>query len=413
MAKPLAFEEAVREVMAHVAPLPAVRMPAAECAGHAVAADLASELDLPPFDNSAMDGYVLRAADTEQATGAAPARLRLVGESRAGEPADEPLQAGCAMRISTGAAVPVDADAVLRVEDSAVEDGHLLVRRPLAPGNDVRPAGDDVRRGDVVLLAGTRVGAGELAMLASIGATEADVVPHPKVAIVATGDELVPPGEPLGHGQIHDSNSVMLERLAHAAGGDVVLTRVRVADERAAVDAAIGEALDAADVVILSGGVSKGEHDHVKPALDAAGVRQVFWQIALRPGHPLWFGAREAAAERPTLVFGLPGNPVSAYVTFHLFAAPALAGLAGMSERPLTIDARYSGPRQPKRAGFAQILRCGLSNEDGAVVARPTSSNQRSHAVTSTVGVDGLAILPPESEGIDDGDTVVVRLVPR
>ncbi len=413
MAKPLALEDAVREVTARVAPLPAVRVPTTEAVGHAVAADVASDLDLPPFDNSAMDGYVLRAADTSEASEAAPARLRLSGESRAGGPSSAALEPGCAMQISTGAAVPVGADAVLRVEDSAVEDGHLLVRRPLTPGNDVRPAGDDVRRGDVVLRAGTRIGAGELAMLASVGATETDVVPHPKVAIVATGDELVPPGEPLAHGQIHDSNSVMLEQLARATGGEVVLTRGRVADERAVVDTAIGEALAAADVVILSGGVSKGEHDHVKPALAAAGVEEVFWQIALRPGHPLWFGARESVGGGSTLVFGLPGNPVSAYVTFQLFAAPALAGLGGLSEPPLTISARYSGPPQAKRAGFAQILRCSLSDAGDEVVAKPTSGNQRSHAVSSTVGVDGLAILPEESEGIADGDAVAVRLIRR
>lgn len=406
-------EEAVALVVNRLQPLPVARVPAAEAVGCVLAEDVVSTIDLPPFANSAMDGFALRATDVEGATEEQKVRLTLTGESRAGVPATGAVEPGCAMRISTGAAMPTGADAVLRVEDSGVEGEELLVGAPLEPGHDVRPAGDDVTSGQTVLTKGALVGVGELAMLASVGATEAAVHARPRVVVMATGDELVQPGQPLGPGQIHDSNSFMLAQLVRESGAQLGTVNAQVADSRAAVDAALAAGLHDADVLVICGGVSKGEHDHVKPALRDAGVEEVFWQVALRPGHPAWFGIYARPDGGETLAFGLPGNPVSAFVTFHLFVRPALAALAGDRREPLRVSARFRGNHQHKRRGLTHALRCTLRNEDGELVAELTSGNQRSHAMTSMIGTDALAMLPADSDGVADGDMVTIRLLRR
>lgn len=410
MTDPLQLEDAIAAVANEAAPLPAERVEATEAPDRVIAEDVASAIDLPPFANSAMDGYAMRASDTTLAAADNPAKLQLTGESRAGSPATESLGPHCAIGISTGAALPDGADAVLRVEDAEVAAGTLSVTKPIESGKDVRPAADDISAGDAVLTAGTTIRAGELAMLASVGATDVLVHRRPRVALIATGDELVSPGDDLAPGQIYDSNSTMLARLVAAAGGRLTHVDTRVADERAAVDAALHLGLDNCDVLIACGGVSKGEHDHVKPALLAARVEQRFWQVGLRPGHPTWFGVRPDG-ERKQLVFGLPGNPVSAFVTFHLFAAPALQRLAGSQARNLSLQAKYDGPDLHKRRGFALAVRCRLRNVGDELVAELTSENQRSHAVSSAVGANGLIIAGADEDAPTAGATVSVQLI--
>ncbi|MCB0880671.1 MAG: molybdopterin molybdotransferase MoeA [Thermoleophilia bacterium] len=402
----LALDEAVAVVRAACRPLGSGDVPLAGCAGRVLAADVASPTDLPRFDNSAMDGYAVRAGDTTWA----PVRLAVVGESRAGAPAATALGPGQAVRVSTGAAMPSGADAVVRVEDTVPGEGVVDVGVAVEPRRDVRPAGDDVRTGQVVVPAGTRLGAGEIGMLAAVGVDRVAVAARPRVALVSTGDELVPPCQEPAPGQIHDSNSYMLERLVADAGGDVVMIVRGVADTRAAVDEAVARALGAADVVVVVGGVSVGRHDHVRAALSDAGVDEAFWRVALRPGHPTWFGTRDRGRRR-TLMFGLPGNPGSAFVAFHLFVAPALALLAGDARVPLRVAARFRGPGVHKRVGVALALRVRLEAGHGAPVAVPAGHNQASHAMTALVGVDGLAVIPPEADGVGDGDPVSVRLL--
>ncbi|MBJ7348794.1 MAG: molybdopterin molybdotransferase MoeA, partial [Thermoleophilaceae bacterium] len=278
-------------------------------------------------------------------------------------------------------------------------------------GHDVRPAGDDISSGQTVVPAGSMIGAGELAMLAAIGMQKVPLRPLPRVAIVATGDELAVPGQQLQPGQIYDSNSYMLGQLVREAGAEVSNVDARVADNFDTVLSSINAGLEACDVLVICGGVSKGEHDHVKPALKAAGVEQKFWQVALRPGHPTWFGVKKHQEGKETLVFGLPGNPVSAYVTFQLFVRAAINGLVGADNAPLTLLAEYRGEPQAKKVGFTQALRCKLSNDGEKLVAQPTSNNQRSHALSSVVAADGLVLLPPESGGVTSGDSVAVQLV--
>jgi len=378
------IDSARAKVLVAAAPLAAEEVALADAAGRVLAEDVRAAHDVPPFANSAMDGFAIVAPGGD---------LELVGESRAGAPFDGTLQTGQAVRISTGAALPAGADAVVMVERTEEAGGR--VRAEAAAGQNVRGAGEDLRAGAVVLEAGTRLGAAELGVAAGAGRAALRCARRPRVAIVATGDELVPPGEPLGPGQIHDSNALALATLAREAGAEVVAS-LRAPDDRAATEAALGEALEQADLVLVSGGVSVGPHDHVKPALEALGVSEVFWRVALRPGKPTWFGTNDA-----TLVLGLPGNPVSALVTFVLFARPALAALQGAPDPGPRrhVELAHPVPRHPDRD---EAVRVSLDLDGRAHLTGP----QGSHVLSSMVGADGLAIVPRGEGELPAGTSV-------
>lgn len=401
--------QAQAEILGRCQALAAEVAPVSAAAGRVLARELTASIDLPPFANSAMDGFALIAADTAAASEEAPATLKLIGESRAGAPMAESIAPGSAAYISTGAVMPEGADCVVRVEDSRVEQDHLLIARPVDAMHDVRPAGDDVHAGAAILPAGHPLGAGELALAHAVGVQSLEVIRRPRVSIVATGDELVAAGQSLNPGQIYDSNSPMLRQLVTDSGGEVHHLAVRTPDSHDAVGNAIDAALAGADVLVLCGGVSVGQHDHVKAALGEAGAQEIFWQVALRPGHPTWFGQLERSDGGQTLIFGLPGNPVSAWVTFNLFVAPALRHLQGDLREPLTLRARYSGEALRKKRGFAQVLRCKLQGEGSELRATLTGANQRSHALSSLVGAEALMLLPEECELVEDGDFSCVQ----
>jgi molybdopterin molybdotransferase len=402
--EPLAPEMARERVLAEVVPVDSEPVRLEDCLGRVTAAEVRSEIAIQPFDNSAMDGYALCSLDAK----GEGERLRLVGESRAGHPADATVGEGEAIWISTGAMVPDSADAVLPVEDAREEDGQLLPGRSVRPGENVRRAGEDVEAGQVLLGPGRQLRAAEVAVLAAAGVAEVECAQRPRVAILGSGDELVPPGEPLGPGQIHDSNSYALTALVREAGAEPARV-AHLADEAEATRRAIAVALDH-DVLIVAGGVSVGRHDHVKGALTDAGVEERFWRVAMRPGGPTWFGVLPREDARPTLVFGLPGNPVSAMVTFHLFARPALRAMTGLDPFPGRTQATLAIAYR-KKPGKAHYLRCRLELTDSGRRAHLTRETQGSHVLTSMLGAEALAVMPAEAEEIAAGERVEIELL--
>jgi len=391
-------------VLEEVMPAPSEPVALEDCRGRASAAEVRSAVAIQPFDNSAMDGYALRSADAQ---GEQP-RLRLVGESRAGHPAAAAVGPGEAIWISTGAMVPAGADAVLPVEDAGEEDGYLLPGRSVAAGENIRRAGEDAEAGQTLIGPGQRIGAAEIAVLAAAGVAQVECAARPRVAVLGSGDELVPPGQPLGPGQIHDSNSYALSALVRETGGEVQSVS-RLPDEATATRDAIADSLDC-DALIIAGGVSVGRHDHVKGALAELGVQERFWRVAMRPGGPTWFGALPREGGRRTLVFGLPGNPVSAMVTFHLFAGPALRAMQGLDPGSVRTNATLAAAYR-KQPGKAHYLRCRLELTDGGWRAHLTRESQGSHVLTSMLGADALAVIPADVEEIAAGQPVEVELL--
>ncbi|HEY1593183.1 MAG TPA: gephyrin-like molybdotransferase Glp [Solirubrobacteraceae bacterium] len=399
MASPMIpIAEARALVLEAVTPPEPERIAVTAALDRVLAEDVVATTDVPPFPSSAMDGYALE-------PGPADRELRLVGESRAGAPADGAPKAGEAIRISTGAAVPAGVTAVIRQEDTEERGDTVLVRAAVELGENIRPAGEVMTRGTAVLSSGTTLRAAELGAAVTAGVGTVLVGRRPRVKVLSTGDELVDAGEPLRLGEIHNSNAPMLTALAAHAGA-LTAPAGRLADDRAATEAGLGDALESADVVIVSGGVSVGPHDHVKPALAALGVREIFWRVALQPGKPTWFGARDGR-----LVFGLPGNPVSAAVTFALFAAPALSALQGAADAsaerhvPLGSAVRSNSDRE-------QAIRVRLEPRDGTVVAVPNGP-QGSHVITSLLGADALALIPAGRGELPAGTVVALAPLPR
>jgi molybdopterin molybdotransferase len=397
----ISIDEAQARVLDAVRPLAAEDVPVADALGRVLAEDVQSPIDVPPFDSSAMDGYAV--VDGPEA------ELEVVGESRAGRPADRPVEPGTAIRISTGGAVPEGATAVVPVERSEPAGEAAPPSEPprrirvsaSTPGDNIRRAGEDVRVGRVVLAAGTPLGPAELGVAASVGRASLRCSRRPRVAVLVTGDELTEPGRPLAPGGIYSSNGLALTAQAGRAGA-VVTGRETVPDRAGETRAGLARALDDADVVVVSGGVSVGPHDHVKPALADLGVEERFWGVRLRPGKPTWFGTRGDA-----LVFGLPGNPVSAMVAFHLFARPALAAMQGADPAAPRWTATLEEPIARHRTR-EQAVRVHLETSGDGWRARATGP-QGSHMLTSMLGATALARIAPGEGEVPAGERVEVE----
>jgi len=385
------IDEARAVLLSAVRALPAEEVPVVGALDRVLAEDVRAVADVPSFANSAMDGFAARAGPSGRT-------LRVVGESRAGTPYAGVVADGEAVRISTGAALPAGATGVLQIERVALDGETVRFDAEVGDGLNVRYPGEDLRAGDVVLAAGTRVGPAELGVAIGAGRATIRCARRPRLVTISTGDELRPPGSELGPGQIHNSNTHVLAALAARAGAEV-LGAHHVPDDPEATTATIADALQRADVVVLTGGVSVGPHDHVKPALDRLGVRELLWRVALRPGKPTWLGERDG-----TLVLGLPGNPVSAYVTFLLFARPALAALQGGDPRvPRALaELATAVPRHPDRDECVRVRR----TPDGRV--EPTGP-QASHILSSLVGAEALAIIPRGEGDLPAGTTVALE----
>ena len=403
----LSVDEARERILAAVKPLAPVSIGLAEAHGLVTAEDVASQVDVPGFDNSAFDGYALRASDVAAARADAAASLRVVGEVAAGRPGEVRVEAGTAARIMTGAPIPPGADAVLPFEDtdgvdwarrSGTGDGQVQVLEAAEVGENIRRRGGDVAAGDVVAPKGRLLDAAHIGVLASVDVTEVRVHRHARVAILPTGDEIVEVGEPMAPGQVRNSNAWGLTALAERYGA--IVRRLPVApDTEAGLRAAIRQGRDA-DLLVTIGGVSMGDYDLVRNVIASAG-RMGFWQINMRPGKPLAFGEIEG-----TPVIGLPGNPVSSMVCFELFVRPALLKLMGHGnlENPM-VRPRALEPMRSS-AGKRTYVRVTVRRDGGELVCAP-AGEQDSFRLTSMTQGNGLAVVP-EGAVIQAGDPVSV-----
>jgi len=394
--------EAQAAVMAGCPRAPARLVPLDQALGCVTAAAVIAGEDVPPFANSAMDGFAVRAADTA----GAPARLLVVGSLAAGSEPGVEVGQGQAVRIMTGAPLPPGADAVVPVEVTSAGDGTVVVEREASAGDHLRAAGEDIRRGQEVFPAGTVLGPGHIGVLASIGVSPANVFPRGRVGVLSTGDELVEGGGALAPGRIRDSNRPTLLALCRQSGFETVDLGL-VADDPAAIAGAIRQGAEGCDALVTSGGVSMGDFDHVKVVLDELSEGRMRWmQVAVRPAKPLAFGVVGT-----TPVFGLPGNPVSSMVSFELFARPALRQMAGhpQPQRPLvTAVADEALPRRPD--GKLHLMRVvATTGPDGRLHLR-SSGGQASHQLRAMALANALAWLP-DGPGVEAGGEVQVMLL--
>ncbi|MCH2172122.1 molybdopterin molybdotransferase MoeA [Myxococcota bacterium] len=398
--------EARAIIQREVAPLGSERVALPEALGRVLCESVVAPRNLPPADNSAMDGYALRASDVAGADSQAPVDLPIAFEIPAGVEPEQTLQSGNSARILTGAFVPAGADCVIRQEDVERIGDRIRVKRPVPHYDNIRRAGEDVGRGDEVLSAGKRLGPGEIGMLASLGRTIIAVHQRPRVAIVSGGDELVEPDGDVSGGRIVSSNSYSLAAQCMEIGAEPVYLGI-ARDTPEDIEEHFRTAMRA-DVIVSSAGVSVGDRDHVRSVLEKLGCSLLFWGVRMKPGYPLAFGRFER--EAGPLVFGLPGNPVSAMVTFEQFVRPAL--LAMMGSRNLyraTVRARLTEPLT-KTAGRLHFVRVHLERDGGVMTAHSTG-NQSSGALRSMTLAQGLLIFPADETELSEGQEVEVQVI--
>ena len=410
----LSCAEALARIMEGARPLPAARLPVEAAEGMALAQPVESPVTLPPWDNSAMDGYAVRGDSIAGASPEAPRTLRVAGALRAGEVGGVTVGAGEAVRIMTGTPVPDGADCVVRVEDTDAErePGRVAVYSERDRGRNVRPAGQDMRAGETVLPRGTTLDAGQVGVVAACGLASVEVHRRPVAAVLASGDEIAPVerfAEVAAGRAIPDTNGPMLAAAVRGAGGEAVRPGIARDTEESVREHLLRGAADA-DLLITIGGASMGEGDLFKRVLDELGYEPDFWRVRVRPGSPFGFGHLPAEGREPVPVFGLPGNPASAFVTFHLFARPFISALAGHRHPfPPVIRARaganMGGPR-----GLAVYPRVRLRSTPGGRWTAVFAGHQSSALVAPTGRADGLAVIPEGVARIAEGEEVDVVL---
>ncbi len=406
--KHLSVTKAQECVLESVAMLGAESVKLGQSLGRVLAVDIRANRDIPPYDVSAMDGYAVRSADLLNV----PATLAIIEDIKAGDMPARTVQPGQCARIMTGAPVPEGADAVIRIEDTqALSDSSVQINRSARSGHDVRSRGESMSNGEVVLTAGTEITPGVVGVLATVKCAQVQVVRHPRVAILSTGNELEDIDDPVDPDKIPDSNSYALMAQVQALGIEPALLGI-ARDDPAELAEYLQRGLKF-DVFLVSGGTSVGVHDYVRPAIESLGVRMKFWRVAMKPGHPVAFGVSQRNSDdapKETFVFGLPGNPVSSMVCFEEFVAPALRRMMGyMRIHRRTIAARLThGVKH--QAGRTEFTRVTLAKEGGGYAATSTGA-QGSGMLLSMARADGLMVVSADSTGLAAGEQVVVQLL--
>lgn len=401
----LTYQEGLHLIFENTHPLETVRMPLAQLSGRVLAEDVYAPFPLPRFDSSAMDGYAVSSADFTAASEECPIPLKVVDTIRAGDPGTTPLEPGTVRRIMTGAILPPGADAVVKREDVETAAG-LLATRPIPKGANIRRAGEERPQGSLLLTKGTRVTPPVAGLLATIGAFEAVVYRIPEVYLIITGDELLQPGSNLLPGRIFDSNRVALAHSLQRAG----IVKPQIAhcrDDETALRELTGRALATADIVITVGGISVGDYDYVRQVNASLGVREIFWRLAIKPGKPVFFGTFQGRRKRSVLVFGLPGNPVSALVGLELFVKPALRKMSGsVMSNSFKMKARLLRELF-KKDDRLEFLRGRMSNLDGEVVVEAVRE-QDSHMLSGLVSANCLILFPKDLKHLPADTTVEI-----
>jgi len=400
----LSVEEALARVLAAFRPLEPERVPVLETLGRVLAEDIYADMDIPPLTNTAMDGYAVQAADTAGASHEHPVRLRIIYDLAAGYTTDVAVTPGTAIRIMTGAPIPPGADAVVQFEDTEQDGDWVNIFKEVSVGKNVRQAGEDVQKGALILPKGTEIRPQEVGMLAALGHKEAWVHRRPRVAILATGDEVIEVDAPWQPGKIRNANSYSNAAQVIRYGGMPVLLGI-ARDDVAELTAKIRAGLEqGADLFLTSGGVSMGDFDVVKTVLAAAG-EMAFWRVRMKPGKPLAFGHIQSVP-----LLGLPGNPVSAMIAFELFARPAILKMLGKTrwDKP-TVEATLLDEitRKDNRRHFLRVM---LEERDGEYLARLTG-DQGSGILLSMVKAQGLAIIPENANHLPAGARVQVMML--
>ena len=397
----LSVEEARERILSVVHPLEPENVPILEACGRVLAEEIVADRDIPPLANSAMDGYAVQGADVAQA----PARLQVIGKVAAGHLAEIAVRPGTAMRIMTGAPIPTGADTVVRFEDTHTDGETIEVQVAYKKGKNVRPAGEDVSAGQTVMTAGKVLRPQEIGMLAAVGRTNVMVIRRPRVAILATGDEVVPPDRIPAPGQIRNANSYTVAAQVQQYGGIPLLLGI-ARDQEELIRRGMRDALvQRADMIITSGGVSVGDFDLVKQVLAAEGQMH-FWSLNMKPGRPLAFGMVDDVP-----LVGLPGNPVSAMVSTLIFVRPALRKMQGFAAWPLrVVQARLVDAirRKDRRRHYLRVR----LHETNAGLEATLTGDQGSGILNSLVMADGLAIIPEDTDHFPAGETVNVILLP-
>lgn len=397
-------QTAIEKVLKRCARLGEITVNTIDALGHVMAETLETTDPSPRFDNTAMDGFAVRAIDTARASGNSPVRLQIDGAIYAGDFSKTRLRAGRAVRIMTGAPLPPGADAVAIKEEVSVDGGSVVIDHPVSGGSHIRRRGEEVGTGEVVLRRGVTVDAGVVACIASLGRARVRVYRHPRVSVITTGDETVPPGGRLRAGQIYDSNSQMLAAALKQMGIPPVRVR-HVGDHPTALRNALAAALRAADVVVVTGGISVGDRDYLREVLARERVEEVFWRVKQKPGKPLYFGTRGRK-----VVFGLPGNPASVFTCFYVYVYPALRKMAGHTDDGLPVRRlrlAESVTSDPLRWRFLKAQTVGGDRP----AARPLLK-QASHMISSLVETDRLIVVPPGKGEVAAGTVVTTWTLP-